>query len=184
MVPVPVLAFLHFGSVPVWAYSITWTGIPTWCLYWYWHFCTQVQYQYRNIPLPVLAFHCARTGIGILALWLSTSMGTYHYRYWCFVWPSTGTGISALLCSTNRGTFHYRYWHSTMVSVLVWVFLHFGSVPVKAQSITRSVTARIGLYVESDLSMYFQEILQTNLLDLFGFAGNTKIDPILREIQF
>jgi hypothetical protein len=48
----------------------------------------------------------------------------------------------------------------------------------------RSVTARIGLYVESDLSMYFQEILQTNLLGLFGFAGNTKIDPILREIQF
>jgi hypothetical protein len=47
-----------------------------------------------------------------------------------------------------------------------------------------SVTARIGLYVESDLSMNFQEILQTNLLGLFGFAGNTKIDPILREIRF
>jgi hypothetical protein len=47
-----------------------------------------------------------------------------------------------------------------------------------------SVTARIGLYVESDLSMYFQEILQTNLLSLFGFAGNTKIYPILREIRF
>jgi hypothetical protein len=46
------------------------------------------------------------------------------------------------------------------------------------------VTARIGLYVESDLSMYFQEILKTNLLVLFGFAGNTKIDPILREIRF
>jgi hypothetical protein len=37
----------------------------------------------------------------------------------------------------------------------------------------RSVTAKIGLYVESDLSMYFQEILLTNLLGLFGFAGNT-----------
>jgi hypothetical protein len=30
--------------------------------------------------------------------------------------------------------------------------------------------------------MYFQEILQKNLMSLFGFAGNTKIDPILREI--
>jgi hypothetical protein len=32
--------------------------------------------------------------------------------------------------------------------------------------------------------MYFQEILEANLLGLFRFAGNTKIDPILREIQF
>jgi hypothetical protein len=37
----------------------------------------------------------------------------------------------------------------------------------------RSVTAKIGLCVESDLSMYFQEILETNLLGLFGVAGNT-----------
>ncbi len=36
-----------------------------------------------------------------------------------------------------------------------------------------SVTAKIGLYVELDLSMYFQEILKTNLLGLFGVAGNT-----------
>ncbi len=47
-----------------------------------------------------------------------------------------------------------------------------------------SVTAKIGLYVESDLSMYFQEILLKNLLGLFGVAGNTYIDPILREIRF
>jgi hypothetical protein len=40
MVPVPVLAFLHFGSVPVWAHFITRTGISTWCPYCYWHFCT------------------------------------------------------------------------------------------------------------------------------------------------
>jgi hypothetical protein len=65
-------------------------------------------------------------------------MGTYHYRYWCFVWPSTGTGISALLCGTGRCTFHYRYWHSTMVPVLVRAFLHFGSVLVMAQSNTRT----------------------------------------------
>jgi hypothetical protein len=44
------------------------------------------------------------------------------------------------------------------------------------------VTTRIGLYVESDLYIYFREIFQTNLLGLYGFAANTKIDPILREI--
>jgi hypothetical protein len=59
-----------------------------------------------------------------------------------------------------------------------------GSSTISNQLVAGSVTARIGLYVESDLSIYFQEILQTNLLGLFGFAGNTKIDPILREIQF
>jgi hypothetical protein len=164
ILPVPVLEFLQLGSLPVQAQSITRIGIQIWCLYWYWHFCTLVQYQYghiplpelgsqhgartgngifalrfstnRHSPLPVLAFRCACTRIGILALWFNTSMGTYHYLYWCFVWPSSGTGISALLCSTGRGTFHYRYWHSTMVPVLVRAFLHFGSVPVKAQSIT------------------------------------------------
>jgi hypothetical protein len=46
------------------------------------------------------------------------------------------------------------------------------------------VTAKIGLYVESDLSMYFQEIPETNLLGFFGVAGNTYLDPILREIRF
>ncbi len=46
------------------------------------------------------------------------------------------------------------------------------------------VTAKIGLYVESDLAMYFPEILYTKLLGLFGFEGNKQIDPILREIQF
>jgi ABC-type uncharacterized transport system permease subunit len=129
MMPVPVLAFLHFGSVPVWAYSITGTGIYEWfqyrywnlyfgsltvlawvitgtgihsCPFRYWHFGTLVQYQYRHIPLPVLAFNIARTGNRISALWFSTVIGTFHY------W----------------------YWHSKMVPVLVQAFMHFGSVPV------------------------------------------------------
>jgi hypothetical protein len=103
VVPIPVLAILHFGSVPVWAQSITGTGIQ-WCQHWYWRFCTLVQCQYGHIPLLVLAFNCARTGIGICALW---------------------------------GTFHYWYWHS-IVPILVLAFLHFGSVPVWARSITRT----------------------------------------------
>jgi hypothetical protein len=43
--PVPALAFLHFCEVPVEAHSITGTGIQQWCLYWYGHFCTLVQYR-------------------------------------------------------------------------------------------------------------------------------------------
>jgi hypothetical protein len=53
-----------------------------WCPYWHWHFCTLVQYQYWHGPLLVLAFSGARTGIGIFALWSSTSMCTDHYWYW------------------------------------------------------------------------------------------------------
>ncbi len=107
IVPVPVLAFLTFGSVPVWAQFITGTGIQL-CPYRYWHCCTLVQYQYGHSPLPILAFNCAHTGIGISAVYFSTSMGIVHYQYW----------------------------HSKMVPVLVLSFLHFGSVPVWAQSIT------------------------------------------------
>ncbi len=106
MVPAPVLA-LYIGSVPVWARSITSTGIPKWCPYWYWHFCTLVQYRYRHSPLTVLAFSCARIGIGKYVLGFSTSMGR----------------------------FHYRNWHS-IVPVPVLAFLHFGSLPVWADSIT------------------------------------------------
>ncbi len=46
LVPIPVLAFLHFGSVPVWAHSATRTGIHQWFQYRYWNFCTLVHYQY------------------------------------------------------------------------------------------------------------------------------------------
>jgi hypothetical protein len=74
ILPVPVLAFLHLGSLPVQAQSITHIGIQKWCPYWYWHFCT----------------------------WFSTSMGT----------------------------FHYRNWDPNMVPVLVLAFLHLVSVPV------------------------------------------------------
>jgi hypothetical protein len=130
MVPILVLAFLHFGSVPVWAQSVTGTGIQQWFQYWYWNFCTLVHYQYWHGSLLVLAFNRARSGIGILALWFSTSMGTFHYKVLVFNIARTGNGISALWFSTGIGTFHYRYWHSTMVPVLVRAFLHFGSVLV------------------------------------------------------
>jgi hypothetical protein len=68
-----------------------------------------VQYQYRHIPLSVLAFNNG---------------------------ACTGTGISALSFSTGIGTVHYQNWHSKVVPVPVLSFLHFGSVPVKAKSIT------------------------------------------------
>ena len=73
----------------------------------FWHFCTLVQYKYEQIPLLVLAFYIAHTGIGISALWFSTGLGTANYRYW----------------------------HSKMVPVPLLAFLHFDSVPTWAQSI-------------------------------------------------
>jgi hypothetical protein len=48
MVPVLALAFLHFGSVPVWAHSITGTGIQ------------------KMVPVPVLAFLCF-SSVSVLA---------------------------------------------------------------------------------------------------------------------
>jgi hypothetical protein len=43
---------------------------------------TLVQDQYGHDTLLVLAFNKdASTGIGIIH-WFSTSMGTFHYRYW------------------------------------------------------------------------------------------------------
>jgi hypothetical protein len=138
MVPaVPVLAFLHSGPVPVWARSITGTGIK-WCQYRYWHICSFVQYQYWNVTLPVLPVLDARTGIGMLVLWFITSLarsisGTgikwyqYRYRHLCILvqyqyWHGispvralngarAGIGISALWSSTSMGAVHYRYWH-------------------------------------------------------------------------
>ena len=105
---IPVLAFLHLGSVTVQAQSITHIGIQKWCPYWYWHFCTLVQYQYGHIPLPELGFNNgSSTGIGIFVLGYIISIG--------------------------RG--HYWYWHS-MVPDLVLAFWHFGSVPVWAHYIT------------------------------------------------
>ena len=107
MVPDLVLAFWHFGSVPVWAHTIIGT-VVLYGLCRYWHFCTSVQYRYRYIPLPVLAFNNgSSTGIGICVLWFIIIIGMGHY------W----------------------YWHS-MVPVLVLAFRHFGSVPEWAHTIT------------------------------------------------
>jgi hypothetical protein len=125
---------------------------------------TLVQYQYEHGTLSVLAFNKgASTGIGIIH-WFSTSMGTFHYRYWhpnmvpililaflhfgsVLVWHSplppllafrcvrTGIGKYVLGISTNMGIFHYRNWNS-IVPIPVLAFLHFCSVPVWADSIT------------------------------------------------
>jgi hypothetical protein len=81
MVPVPVLAFVDLGPVPVLAQYITGTGIK-WCPYRYWHLWILVQYQYWQGTLPILALNGASIGIGIYAFWFSTSIGTVHYRYW------------------------------------------------------------------------------------------------------
>jgi hypothetical protein len=61
------------------------------------------------------------------------------------------------------------YFFSPGISSLLALWREFLPFPI----VVGSVTAKIGLYKESDLSMYFQEILQTNLLGLFGVAGNT-----------
>ncbi len=80
IVPVPLLAFLHLGSVPVQAQSITGTGIQKWCPYHYWHFWTLVQYQYGHIQLPELAFqNGSSTSFGFFVLWFIISIGTGHY---------------------------------------------------------------------------------------------------------
>jgi hypothetical protein len=81
LMPIPVLAFCYFGSLSELARSITGTGIK-WCQYRYWHLCILVQYQYRHGTSPVQALNGARAGIGISALWSSTSMGAVHNWYW------------------------------------------------------------------------------------------------------
>jgi hypothetical protein len=167
MVPIPVLAYLHFYPIPVLARYNTGTAI-TWCPYQYWHFGTFVQYKYWHGPLPILALNGASTGIGIFAVLSNTSIGMVHYRYchylvlvpvpvlafWYFgsisvlAWSIIGTGIkwcqyrhqhssilvqyqyrhstlpvralngaragigiSALWSSTSMGAVHFRYWH-------------------------------------------------------------------------
>jgi hypothetical protein len=127
------MANMYLESVPVWAHSITRTGIQL-CLYQYWHICTLVQYQYWHGPLPVLALNGASTSIGIFALLSNTSNGTVHYRYchdlvpipvlafWYFcpipvmAWSITGTGIDWCqhrywhICTLVQ----YQYWHGTL----------------------------------------------------------------------
>ncbi len=72
---VPIL--VHFGPVPVSARYITSTGIK-WCPYWYWHFCTFVQYQYGYSTLPILALIGASTG-----------NVKEHYAKWHKIYAST-----------------------------------------------------------------------------------------------
>jgi hypothetical protein len=75
------IGILVLGSVSVLARSNTGIGIK-WCKYRYWHICTFVQYQYWHGTLLVLPLLGACTGIGILVLWFSFSIGMVHYRYW------------------------------------------------------------------------------------------------------
>ncbi len=76
MVPVPVLSFLHFGSVPVKTKSITGTGIQLWCPYWYWHFGTLIQYQYWHRTLLVLTLKKSVPIKGYCTFWFGTNNNT------------------------------------------------------------------------------------------------------------
>jgi hypothetical protein len=80
------------------------------------------------VPVPVLAFlQCS--SVPVWAQFV-TSTGML------FNCASTGIGISAFQFSTSMDTVHYHYWHLIMVPVLVLAYLHLGSVPVLARSIT------------------------------------------------
>jgi hypothetical protein len=137
-VPIPVLA-LYIGSVPILARSITGTGIPTWCPYWYWHFCSLVQYRYRHSPLPLLAFRCAHTGNGKYVLGISTSMGTFHYQNWNSIVPVPVLaflhfGSISVLARSITGTgikwCQYQYWYitSTAITWCLYRYWHFGTL--------------------------------------------------------
>jgi hypothetical protein len=76
MVPIPVLSFLHIGSVPVKAPPITGTGIQQWCPYQNWHFGTLIQYQYWHGTLLVLALKNPVPFKGICAFWFCTNNNT------------------------------------------------------------------------------------------------------------
>jgi hypothetical protein len=122
----------YFGSLPVWAWSITGTGIQKWCQYWYWHY-TLVQYQYLHGPLMVLVFkNGARTSIGIFAVWFSTSMGTVKYWYWHSMMP---VPVLAFLHFDQHGhtPLPELAFNSTRTSTGIFAL---GSVPVWAHSIT------------------------------------------------
>jgi hypothetical protein len=85
----------YFSSVPIWARSINSTGIQKRCPYRYWHH-KLVQYQYGQGPLPLQAFQNGARA------WISTGIGTVHYRYW----------------------------HSSVVPVPVLANMHLDSIPV------------------------------------------------------
>jgi hypothetical protein len=80
MVPVPVLSFLHFSSVPVKAKSITGTGIQQWFPCWYWLFGTLIQYHYWHGTLLVLALKNPVPIKGICTLWFGTNNNTIIER--------------------------------------------------------------------------------------------------------
>jgi hypothetical protein len=79
MVPLPVLSFLHFGSVPVKAQSNTGSGIQQWCLYRYLHFVTLVQYQHLHGSLLELALKKSSTDKGNLRAFV---LYQQQYHYW------------------------------------------------------------------------------------------------------
>ncbi len=127
-----------FGSVPVWARSITGTGIQKWCLYRYWQY-TLVQYQYGHGPLWVLAFkNGAHTRIGIFTLLFSTSMAQ----------SITGTGIQWCL---------YRYWQ---FFTLVQYQYGYGPLPILAFSGAHTVIGSILWFSASMGTVHYQYITE------------------------
>jgi hypothetical protein len=86
---------VHFGPVLVSAWYITGTGIK-WCPYWYWHFCTFVQYQYGYGTLPVLALNGVRVLVPTYICWYQNTQI-----------PITGNGYvsTCIDISTRTGIF-------------------------------------------------------------------------------
>ncbi len=116
---IPALAFWNFGSVLVWAYSITGTVIK-WCQYRYWHFWILVQYQYWHGTLPVLALNGVHIGIGICAFWSSTSISMVYHRYWHSMVPKPALAfvhfgpvplLAPYIICTGIEWCPYWYWH-------------------------------------------------------------------------
>ncbi len=110
VVPVPKMANMYLESVPVWAHSITRTGIKLYP-HQYLYFCTFVQYQYWHGPLPVLALNGASTSIGIFAGLFNTSIGTVHYRYCHNLVPVPVLAFWYFCPIPELAGSNYWYWH-------------------------------------------------------------------------
>jgi hypothetical protein len=96
-----------------------------------------VQYHYWHIPLPELAFkNDARTGIGIVAHWFITGMGIVRYWYWHLILPVPVLAFLHFGSVPVQAQSITRIGIQKMVLVSILAFLHFGSVPVWAHSIT------------------------------------------------
>ncbi len=158
MGPVPVMAFMHLGPLPVWAKYIIGIG-NKWCQYRYWHNCTlsstsigMVYYRYCHylVPVPVLAFWYFGS-VSVLARSITgTGIKWCQYWYWHFctlvqspvlAWYITGTGIKR--CP-------YRYWH---LCILVQYQYRHGTLPVQALNVARTGIGTFALWSSTSMGV-------------------------------